>query len=70
MASDVVVVLVCADDHGEGIPPDPILDAAFNCAVAGIGYLGFHRDGIDVGGVQGEIRTDAKFRRSRLQALQ
>ena len=41
-------VLVGANDHGGGVPPDECSDTAFDVLIAGNERLGIWRDGIDV----------------------
>ena len=52
MAADAGVFLVLPVHHGHGVPADQALDAPFERAVARIGNLVLHRNGIDVSRVQ------------------
>ena len=70
VAADTGVVFILAHHHGHGVPPDEALDAAFHGAVAGVGHFVFHRDGIDVRGIQVSGEIDAASVRARGQLLQ
>ena len=51
VAADTVIVLVCLDDHGHGVPADDRLDAPLDIGVAWVGGLSFDGNGVDVRGL-------------------
>ena len=57
VSADAVFNPVGANDHGQGIPADQALDAAFHFLVAGEGGLLAGRNGIYIGSVGGEGRS-------------
>ena len=59
VATDSLFHLVGAHDHGERVPADQALDAAFHFLAAGKGRLAVGGNGVFVGRGRGERQLDA-----------
>src|SRR5450759_2937697 len=70
MAADAGVLLVLAMNHGERVPADEALDAAFDDTIAGIGDLFIFTNGVDVRRVELEGDIDAGKARAGSEGLQ
>ena len=61
MAADAFLLLVGPYDHGQGVPPDQALDAAFHLLASREWSLLAGRNRVLVGSCGGEWQIDASF---------